>query len=89
MNKILTLVFAISLIALASCNQSTKQNNPTNSADAIYYGGDIVTMEGDNPKYAEAIAVKNGKIVLVGTKADTVFTVNTRWNYRFPNTIQS
>jgi predicted amidohydrolase YtcJ len=41
-----------------------------NAADSIFYGGDILTMEGDVPQYAEALAVKDGKIVLVGSKAD-------------------
>ena len=35
----------------------------------IYYGGDIITMEGDKPKYVEAVVQKAGKIVFVGTKA--------------------
>lgn len=41
------------------------------SADVIYHGGDIVTVDDRNPT-AEAIAVKNGKIVAVGTKADVL-----------------
>jgi len=70
MKKILKLAFFISLTVLGSCKQSSKQSNSTNSADAIYYGGDIVTMEGDSAAYAEAVAVKDGKIIFVGSKAD-------------------
>ncbi|HQY53448.1 MAG TPA: amidohydrolase, partial [Ignavibacteria bacterium] len=63
------LLFSIITIIFASCNQSN--NTATkDAADAIYFGGDIITMEGDNPAYAEAVAVKNGKIVFVGKKAD-------------------
>lgn len=40
-------------------------------ADAIYFGGDILTMESDTPVYAEALAVKDGKILSVGTMAET------------------
>jgi predicted amidohydrolase YtcJ len=70
MKKTAKLLLVISLMTFVSCNQSSKQNNSTNSADAIYFGGDIVTMEGDSPAYAEAVAVKDGKIVFVGSKAD-------------------
>lgn len=41
----------------------------TVSADTIYRGGDILTMDGDAPTYAEAVAVKDGKIVFVGDEA--------------------
>ena len=37
-------------------------------ADAIYFGGDILTMDGDRPTYAEAVAVRDGRIVFVGPK---------------------
>ncbi len=35
----------------------------------IYYGGDIVTMEGDKARYAESVLVIDDKIVFVGKKA--------------------
>ena len=37
-------------------------------ADTIYYGGDILTMNGDSPNYAEAVVVEAGKIAFVGSK---------------------
>lgn len=40
-------------------------------ADAIYHGGDIVTVDDKNPT-AEALAVKDGKILAVGKKADVL-----------------
>jgi predicted amidohydrolase YtcJ len=68
MNQILKIVMA--LLVLASCN-SANQNGTTNEgADAIYFGDDIITMEGDSASYAEAVAVKDGKIIFVGSKAD-------------------
>jgi len=39
------------------------------SADAIYLGGDILTMKGKSPQYAQALAVRDGKIAFVGSKA--------------------
>lgn len=41
-------------------------------ADAIYFGGDILTMNGPKPTYAEAVAIKDGKIIYVGKKAGTL-----------------
>ena len=41
-------------------------------ADTIYHGGKIVTMNGEAPTYAEAVAVKDGRIVVVGTKAEAL-----------------
>ncbi len=40
-------------------------------ADAIYHGGDVITIDDKNPT-AEAVAIKGGKIVAVGTKADVL-----------------
>jgi hypothetical protein len=39
------------------------------AADAIYTGGPIITMNEAAPR-AEAVAIKDGKIIAVGTKAD-------------------
>ena len=40
-------------------------------ASAIYTGGDIITINDAQPT-AEAIAVKNGKILAVGTRVDVL-----------------
>ncbi len=60
----------IGMLVLAGCNSTTQNSASTQEADAIYYGGDILTMEGDSANYAEAVAIKDGKIVFVGAKAD-------------------
>lgn len=70
MRNLSILVCLITLVVLGSCNQSGKKINSANSADAIYFGGDIVTMEGDSPSYAESVAIKDGKIVFVGSFSD-------------------
>lgn len=41
-------------------------------ADAIYFGGDILTMTGAQPSYIEAVATKDKKIIFVGTKIDAM-----------------
>jgi predicted amidohydrolase YtcJ len=38
-------------------------------ADTIYAGGPILTMRGERPEIAEALAVKDGTILAVGTQA--------------------
>ncbi len=35
----------------------------------VYYNGDIITMEGKTPTYAEAVVAKDGKIIYVGKKS--------------------
>jgi predicted amidohydrolase YtcJ len=59
-------IIVFALLALISCSKK----EVANPADAIYFGGDIVTMEGDSANYAEALAVKDGKILFVGSKAE-------------------
>lgn len=44
--------------------------DPRVVADVVYQGGTILTMEGDEPTYADALAVKDGKIVAVGTREE-------------------
>ncbi|HIQ47329.1 MAG TPA: amidohydrolase, partial [Sulfurovum sp.] len=38
----------------------------------LYYGGDIITMEGDKANYVEALIEREGKIIYAGKKADAV-----------------
>src|SRR6218665_195119 len=38
------------------------------AADTIYFGGPILTMEGDRPNYVEALLVKDGKIIFAGSQ---------------------
>lgn len=45
------------------------------TADAIYTGGDILTMRGPVPEYAESLAVKAGKILFVGSRAEAEILV--------------
>jgi predicted amidohydrolase YtcJ len=62
--------------ALSACNKAPDSSvaNPDAAAaagiDILYFGGDILTMDGDTAQYAEALAVKDGKIIFVGSKAE-------------------
>ena len=42
---------------------------PVNAAETIYTGGEAVTVNDQQPR-AEALAIKDGKIIAVGTRAD-------------------
>ncbi len=64
------LLLSFLIVAFAGCNQSTQKTSSKDAADAIYFGGDIITMEGESAAYAEAVAVKNGKIFFVGKKSE-------------------
>lgn len=57
-------------LALAGCDKPTTGAGP----DLIIHGGPILTMAGDAPAYAEAIAIKDGKISLVGADAEVMKT---------------
>lgn len=65
MRSTLVASFFISL-AIVSCSGPASERSK--SADAIYFGGDIITVNDANPE-AEAIAIKDGRIFFVGTKA--------------------
>jgi predicted amidohydrolase YtcJ len=58
------IVSIVCLFTLAGC-----AGQPAQPADAIYVAGDIVTMDDAHPT-AEAVAVKDGKILMVGSRAD-------------------
>ena len=67
------LIIGSIVLAFTRCNNATETKATATGSDAataIYFGGDIITMEGDSATYAEAVAVKDGKIVFVGSKAD-------------------
>jgi predicted amidohydrolase YtcJ len=61
------------LLFIGACKNDTPANNSTDSNIAtLYYGGDIITMEGDTPQYVEAAVVKEGKILFVGSKDEAM-----------------
>ena len=71
--KLSLVALVVSLIAtLISCTQAQKKSATAETekqSATIYFGGDIITMAGDKPKYVEAVIERNGKIIYVGNKA--------------------
>lgn len=59
-------LFFILMIASSFISCSEQKKNDTQT---LFYGGDIVTMEGDKPEYVEAVVRENDKIIFVGSKA--------------------
>jgi predicted amidohydrolase YtcJ len=71
------LFFISTVCFLAACggaetNQKNEDSSKSETSETtmMYYGGDILTMEGDSANYAEAIVVKDGKILFVGSKEE-------------------
>ncbi|MBX7041542.1 MAG: amidohydrolase [Ignavibacteria bacterium] len=61
------------LIFIASCSKQEKtevKKDP--NAAVMYYNGDIITMEGDEPKYVESVVVKDGKILFAGESKEAM-----------------
>lgn len=61
----------IILFSLFTCKEQpsgiTEVNNST-----VYYNGDILTMVGEQPQYAEALVVKDGNIQFVGSSTEAM-----------------
>lgn len=66
--SVVTLLVVFGLFALGGCKSDTKQA----SQATVYYGGDILTMEGDAPEYVEAVVVRDGKIEFTGPSGEAM-----------------
>jgi predicted amidohydrolase YtcJ len=57
-------------LALGFSAAATAETGPLKqpTADSIFFGGDILTMAGEQPDYAEALVVSGEKIAFVGEK---------------------
>ncbi len=42
------------------------------SEQTLFYGGDIITMEGDSVQYVEAVMIKDAKIIYTGDKQNAI-----------------
>ena len=67
MKKTLLLVLGVILL---SCNENVKKE--AENTAVVYFGGDIITMVGESPEYAEAIVVKDGNISFVGSSDEAM-----------------
>jgi len=74
MKKLTFLLFMIAFVL--SCKTENKKgavtSEPYKLQQTMYYGGDIITMEGDEPTYAEALVQSEGKIIFMGSKQEAL-----------------
>lgn len=80
MKQKLSLTLILGTILLISCKQEQKNEN-TNST-IIYGGGDIITMQGDLPEYAEALVVRDDKILFVGSLIEAKAKASEGYEYK-------
>ena len=70
------LLAATVLLTSAGCSTKTTEGGATiavgiaGGGTTIYSGGDILTMAGATPAYAEALVVRDGKILAIGSRAE-------------------
>ena len=65
--KLKVMFFLVLLLWAFFCCKNQGNNNPDLSSSAtLYYNGDIITMEGNELQYAEAVVEQDGRIVFVG-----------------------
>jgi len=55
---------------LMGCSQETRKTPISLKSNSLWYGGSIITMEGDSPQYVEAVIEGDGKILFVGKLSD-------------------
>jgi predicted amidohydrolase YtcJ len=67
-NMLLIAIFCYS--SLSAFQLSIREDD--SSQAILYYGGDIITMEGIDPRYVEALVTKNGIIEFAGDKKDAL-----------------
>ena len=72
-----SLIVALCVLALG-CGSDTGGERveavakPHMLSQTIYYGGDILTMTGDEPQYVEAVLQLEGKIIFAGAKEEAL-----------------
>jgi predicted amidohydrolase YtcJ len=70
LTRAVSAALVIAAALAAGCKTSNlPEEQRVDAADAIYTGGDIVTVNDQQPA-AESLAVKDGKILALGTRAD-------------------
>ncbi|MDX2133297.1 MAG: amidohydrolase [Saprospiraceae bacterium] len=70
--KFQTYLITLLLFAAACGETAQKPAAEAGSTAVMYHNGDIITMEGNQPQYAESVVVKDGKILFVGNKAEAM-----------------
>lgn len=71
---VLTLFLAVLGSGSVQSGGSKEMENvePRKLDQPLYYGGDIITMEGDEATYIEAVMEREGNIIYAGKKSGAV-----------------
>ncbi|MEI6896734.1 MAG: amidohydrolase [Psychromonas sp.] len=78
-NKRFVVMVALSMSLLACSPQKSEQSNAENLSSensTLYFGGDIITMHGDQANYVEAVIETDGKVVYTGNKENALQLLN-------------
>ena len=68
--KPITIFISFLLFFVTSC--STNKEILIDDNSTIYFGGDILTMESDNPVYVESIVIESGTIAFTGSLDEAI-----------------
>ncbi len=78
--KFLKILIVFLIVTFISCNKTsneTKKSFSDNLNTVVYYGGDIISMDGKELELVESIVSQNDEIVFIGSKEEAL--------KRFPN----
>lgn len=70
--KVFFRIIQLPLLFLSFLVFSCQQQEETTSNATVYFGGDILTMEGDQPTYEEALVVRDGMIEYLGESGEAM-----------------
>ena len=72
-NRATYLIPVLAMLLIASCNRDqNKKSANAGSTAKVYYNGDILTMEGEEPEYVDALVVREGKVAFAGASAEAM-----------------
>nr|WP_319401651.1 amidohydrolase [uncultured Carboxylicivirga sp.] len=66
----------IAILVLICLITISCQTDKKNTDQTIYFNGDIITMENDQPQYVESVVRQNQKIVFIGKKDEAIKKFN-------------
>jgi predicted amidohydrolase YtcJ len=70
MKRLILFLIGISLLMISCKDKVDVVAEPYQLQQTIFYNGDIITMEGNEPYYVEAVVQREGKIIFVGSKEE-------------------
>jgi len=70
MKKVMLILMSVIMLIGCSNNKSKDATQEAGKNTKVYFGGDILTMDGETPTYVEAVVQEGGKIVFIGGKEE-------------------